>query len=113
MIIFEGYYISDGYVDEEWHAGAHMKYRTFFAFSFYKYGNVKVASKRTSIDIDRCVFSEIEFKSSKSLNNFIIDKSKLKIYRNNGQIYQELEIIDDNKIIDECGLVYFFRPFKC
>jgi len=113
MIKYNGYYVSLGKDNEEWHAGIHMKYRSFYAYSFYKDGTVMVAAKRTSMDIDRCDFNEIEFVRTKDLSNFIVEKSKLKIYRDNGQINQEFEIANDHKLINEFGIIYIFRPFIC
>lgn len=109
MIITKiGYYISEGRIYEDWHAGILMKYEIFTAYSFLDNGDILVASSKAKIDCNKYNFRRNEFKRSTNSNHFELNPNSLDMYRMNKQFYQKFIVEDLDTLVDEYGNKYTF-----
>ena len=112
MILFDGYYMLKGEIEEEWHAGIHMRHRVFSSFLFYKDGGILIASKKTNIDNNSFFFEKSEFKKSKSLDFYKIVERELVVYRLDNTLYQSLMIESPKMLVDEYKRKYTYLAFR-
>jgi hypothetical protein len=111
LIKFDGYYVSAGKENEEWHAGIHKKWRSFSAYSFNKDGRVLVATTRTNLECKEYFFQMSEFKSSNRNSYFSIEGHNLDIFREDGLFYQRFKIENSYIIDNEYGTKYQYKSF--
>lgn len=112
IIVSNGYYVSSGTAYEEYHAGVYMNYKIFSSLLFYGDNSVLGASVKTNVKAEEYSFNIGEFVTSNGHSYFSIKNTNLRIYREDGSLYQVFSIINNYRLIDEFGVAFEYRAFE-